>query len=101
MQKLGLAAAVIILVAGSIAILGGAAETSNSEGKILFYSERDGNAEIYLMDADGSGLTRLTTNSANEWSPAGSPDGTEIAFESERDDPNPMSCFPNCITKLY
>ncbi len=101
MQKLGLAAAVIILVAGSIAILGGAAETSNSEGKILFYSERDGNAEIYLMDADGSGLTRLTTNSANEWSPAGSPDGTEIAFESERDDPNPMSCFPNCITKLH
>ena len=101
MQKLGLAAAVIILVAGSVAALGGAAETPNSEGKILFYSERDGNAEIYLMDADGSGLACLTTNSANEWSPAGSPDGTTIAFESERDDPNPVSCFPNCITKLY
>jgi Tol biopolymer transport system component len=99
MRKLGLVVAVSVLVAQSMVGLVGAAESAGA--KILFYSERDGNAEVYLMDTDGSGLQRLTTNPANEWSPAGSPDGTLIAFESERDDPHPALCFPNCTTTLY
>ena len=32
--------------------------------KILFDSERDGNREIYVMDADGSNQTRLTRNNS-------------------------------------
>ena len=34
---------------------------SGRGGKIAFVSDRDGNQEIYVMNADGSGQTRLTT----------------------------------------
>ncbi len=54
-------------------------------GQIAFVSERDGNREIYVMNVDGSGVTRLTNNPAKDWDPAWSPDGSRIAFHSERD----------------
>ena len=41
--------------------------------KIAFTSERDGNQEIYVMEVDGSGQTRLTDNPANDWNPDWSP----------------------------
>lgn len=53
--------------------------------RIAFYSERDGNAEIYVMNADGTGVTRLTRTSADEGYPAWSPDGRTISFDSDRD----------------
>jgi len=56
-----------------------------SGGVIAFSSNRDGNSEIYVMNADGSDPRRLTDNSADDWSPAWSPDGMQIAFTSARD----------------
>jgi Tol biopolymer transport system component len=53
--------------------------------RIAFYSERDGNAEIYVMQADGSGVTRLTHTKADEGYPSWSPDGRTISFDSDRD----------------
>lgn len=55
--------------------------------KILFQSTRDGQLEIYVMNADGSSPTRLTNNPAMDYSPVWSPDGTKILFTSLRDDP--------------
>jgi Tol biopolymer transport system component/tRNA A-37 threonylcarbamoyl transferase component Bud32 len=53
-------------------------------GRIAFVSERDGNQEIYIMYADGSGLTNLTNHPANDWTPAWAPDGRHLAFDSNR-----------------
>ena len=53
-------------------------------GKIAFISNRDGNDEIYVMNADGSNQTRLTNNPAMI-RPSFSPDGSKIAFVSNRD----------------
>lgn len=54
-------------------------------GKIVFHSDRDGNFEVYVMNADGSNQTRLTNNPAFDVVPAISPDGTKILFESDRE----------------
>jgi WD40 repeat protein len=48
--------------------------------RIAFRSRRDGNDEIYAMNADGSCQVNLTNDAASDWSPAWSPDGTRIAF---------------------
>jgi len=53
--------------------------------RIAFTSERAGNYEIYFMNADGSSQTRLTNNSAGDFTSAWSPDGKHIAFVSDRD----------------
>ena len=42
-------------------------------------------SDIWLMNADGSGKRRITATRAYETNPAFSPDGTRIAFTSDRD----------------
>src|SRR6266516_3823951 len=43
--------------------------------------------DIYVINSNGTGLTRLTTDPAYDASPAWSPDGSKIAFVSYRDGP--------------
>jgi len=51
--------------------------------RIAFASNRDGEFEIYVMNADGSNPVRRTNAPINE-APAWSPDGKKIAFSSLR-----------------
>jgi Concanavalin A-like lectin/glucanases superfamily/WD40-like Beta Propeller Repeat/HYR domain len=53
--------------------------------RIAFDSTRDGNYEIYVMNADGTNQTRLTNNSAIDARASISADGNRIAFGSNRD----------------
>lgn len=53
--------------------------------KIVFMSKRDGNAEIYIMNPDGSEQLNLTQDSAADYNPAWSPNGKQILFSSDRD----------------
>ena len=59
--------------------------TAEPASGILFISERDGKGEIYLIQPDGRGLTRLTNDPAVDADPTWSPDGRRIAFRSRRD----------------
>jgi PKD repeat protein len=48
--------------------------------KIAFVSDRDGPFDLYVMNADGSGVARLGTGVGMAWNPTWSPDSTRLAF---------------------
>ncbi len=54
-------------------------------GKILFYSFRSGNLDIWTMNPDGTNLVNLTNSPANEFHPSWSHDGKTILFASDED----------------
>ena len=51
-------------------------------GRIVFQSDRTGNSDIYVVNADGTGLVNLTNGSGSNRLPRWSPDGTRIVFTS-------------------
>ena len=53
--------------------------------KIAFMNNYDGDYEVCVMNADGTGTKQLTKNSSFDGYPGWSPDGTKIAFTSNRD----------------
>jgi Tol biopolymer transport system component len=54
--------------------------------KIAFVSVQDGNADIYVINVDGSEPLRLTEDAAWDADPTWSPDSKQIAFVSDRDE---------------
>ena len=82
----GVAALVIAVVVAIGLVLGvfGSSEDT-ADGRIAFHSYRDGDADIYVMNGDGSGLVQLTDNGFSDAYPTWSPDGSRIAFVSDRD----------------
>ena len=64
-----------------------AAEWSPDGTQIAFVSDRDGDLDVYAMNADGTGVRQLTNDPARDNVPAWSPDGSLIAFSSDRANP--------------
>ena len=100
------AAAVLICLAAlaASACNGGGAEPTPTptagvpQGRIVFTSDRDANVsapvpEVYIMNADGSDQTNLSSNASFDWEPLWSPDGTRIAFIAKRDRNDGQSGF--------
>jgi Tol biopolymer transport system component len=59
-------------------------ELKACKDRIVFETFRDGNWEIYAMNADGSNPVNLThTPNVNEFYPKASPDGTKLCFTAD------------------
>lgn len=107
--------ALLVCIAGSVALVYYSGWLSGSPGNrndmpvwspdgnsIAFFSDRGGNPDIYIMKSDGSQVEQLTrdafaslyfTKSSEDRNPSWSPDGTQLAFESGRD--NQMLTYVN------
>jgi Tol biopolymer transport system component len=79
------------LVVSLLALLGTCTPSAmaafpGSNGRIVFSSNRTGDAEIYSMNPDGSDVQNLTNSPGGDASPRVSADGGHIVFSSTRDD---------------
>ncbi len=74
-----------LLVLAVVSGLACAESQSRVPTRVVFHSVRDGNAEIYVMNVDGTGAIGLTLHSAQDTDPDISPDGRHIVFTSDRD----------------
>jgi Tol biopolymer transport system component len=66
----------------------GFAEFSDN-GRMVFRSGRDGNHDVFLVNAPGEAPINLTKSNSRDIFPAISPDGKRIAFASDRNTPDP------------
>jgi TolB protein len=85
-SRIAFALAPLLLLA-AFALGGGpapAATFPGANGRIAFASNQGGNWDVYTMNADGSGVVRLTTDPGVDTQPSFSPDGQRIAFASDR-----------------
>ncbi len=82
----------IDLATGTVASLGTGGEWNDEQPRwspdgrrVAFKSNRGGSYNLYVMDADGRNVERLTNHPAHDHDPTWLPDGQSMVFSSERD----------------
>ncbi len=80
MVLLASAALAMLLLASAFGDRPAGAAFPGKNGKIAFVSTRDGDEEIYVIEADGTNETRLTTEPGRDIHPMFSPDGKRVTF---------------------
>lgn len=82
----------IDLASGVIATLGTGGNWDDEQPRwspdgrrVAFKSNRGGSYNLYVMNADGSNVVRLTNHAANDHDPTWLPDGQAMVFSSDRD----------------
>ena len=58
---------------------------SPSGNQVAFFSDRDGNTEVYVMDTSGKNQKRLTYSASRDEAPVWSSDSKLVLFNSDRD----------------
>lgn len=67
---------------------------SSDGSKIVFASNESGSMNIYTMDSDGTNLFAVTkTDSSYNGGPFFSPDGSQIVFRSDREEPDYLQIY--------
>jgi len=69
-QKLVYAVLCLVLLLGSVVLLINVRAQEPQQAQIAFQSDRDGNYEIYIMDADGKNPRNITNNPADDRYPS-------------------------------
>jgi Tol biopolymer transport system component len=71
------------LILAGVTALQAAGATNAPTGRIAFAMGGQAHEDIYAVNADGSGLVRLTDDPAADFDPSWSPDGRRIAYRHE------------------
>lgn len=83
---IGVIVILLVIAATVLHNIGGGHPIINTAGEIAFMSDRNspGYTHIWIMDSDGGHARELTTGNENDSDPAFSPDGSQIAFASDK-----------------
>ena len=82
--KFAAAALVLTVFAPGAAVTGAFQGIEPLPDRITFYTNREGNNEIFAMNIDGSGQRNLTRHYSEDRSPSWSPDSSRITYTSNR-----------------
>ncbi len=71
--------------------------------RVIYMSKPDTGTfyNLFIADINSSQIRQLSSGDYMDRFPSWSPDGKYVAFHTNREDPNPATCWPNCLLVIY